>query len=378
MANIGQPNPKGKLPFLLRLNQVVRDNKEVYNRLDQSQVLRSINQNFWFAGYTQADYTVKSHTLLSIYHNYRFVKGKGFMSKQDFINEFYSTNRKQGEVAFDQLNVTLYDAYVENSKGDVTVDDKYKEYITTKLLNDVKNRIDILSRRIDGTMRDVDKAQVHANSLAAYLVMHRNFMISALHDRFKRRQYNLDLHMMEEGYYRSTGRFMINLIKNRHFALTQLLADYNQLEEYEQYAVRKVAYELMLVAASTIVASSIAMLVDGDDDYDNWVSQSITYLAMRSAFEFRTMYNPLEFIALIKSPTAAFTALDNASSLINLFNPMSYMGDRTPFTIIDRGSYKGMPVILRNIIKVTPFRSIFEAGDPESKRNYLQNQLMNF
>ena len=92
---------------------------------------------------------------------------------------------------------------------------------------------------------------------------------------------------------------------------------------------------------------------------------------MRSAFEFRTMYNPLEFLALIKSPTAAFTTFDNASSIINLLNPASYVGDRTPFTIIDRGSYKGMPVILRNIIKVTPFRSIFEAGDPEAKRNYL-------
>ena len=378
MANIGNPSPKGKLPFLMRLNQVVKDNQETYNRLDQSTALRAINQNFWFMGYTQSDYTVKSHTLLSIYHNYRFVKEVGFMSKQEYINRFYPTDRKKGANEFDQLEVTLYDAYQESDKGDVAIKKEYEQYITTKLLDDVKNRIEVLSRRIDGTMREVDKAQVHANSLASYLVMHRNFMISALHDRFKRRQYNLDLHMMEEGYYRSTGRFLANVIKNRHFALTQLLADYDQLQEYEQYGVKRVAQELALIAASTTVAIAIASLVDGDDDYDNWLMQSITYIAMRSAFEFRTMYNPLEFLALIKSPTAAFTTFDNASSIINLFNPASYVGDRTPFTIIDRGSYKGMPVILRNIIKVTPFRSIFEAGDPEAKRNYLQNQLMNF
>nr|UVX60329.1 MAG: hypothetical protein [Bacteriophage sp.] len=82
MANIGNPIPNGKIPYLLMLNQVVKDNRELFDRLDQSQVLRSINQNFWFAGYTQADYTVKSHTLLSIYHNYRFVDGEGFLSKQ--------------------------------------------------------------------------------------------------------------------------------------------------------------------------------------------------------------------------------------------------------------------------------------------------------
>lgn len=378
MQNIGNPNPKGRLPYLLMLNQVVKDNRELFDRLDQSQVLRSINQNFWFAGYTQSDYTVKSHTLLSIYHNYRLVDNEGFMSKQQYIDKFYPNDRKKGAVEFKQLTTTLYDAYIELPNGDVVVDDKYKSLITDRLLNDVRNRIEIISRRIDGTIREVDKAAVHANAMASYLVLHRNFMISALHDRFKPKQYNLDLQTIEEGYYRSTGRFLKNIIANRHFAIKQLLADYNNMQEYEQYAVRRVLNELVLITASTAVALVIASVVDGDDDYDTWLTQSITYLAMRSAFEFRTMYNPFEFMALIKSPTAAFNWFDNISSFINLINPASYIGDRTPFTIIDRGVYKGMPVILKNIIKVTPFKSIIEAQDPKSKRNYLQNQLMNF
>lgn len=378
MQNIGNPNPKGRLPYLLMLNQVVKDNRELFDRLDQSQVLRSINQNFWFAGYIQSDYTVKSRILLSIYHNYRLVDNEGFMSKQQYIDKFYPNDRKKGAVEFKQLTTTLYDAYIELPNGDVVVDDKYKSLITDRLLNDVRNRIEIISRRIDGTIREVDKAAVHANAMASYLVLHRNFMISALHDRFKPKQYNLDLQTIEEGYYRSTGRFLKNIIANRHFAIKQLLADYNNMQEYEQYAVRRVLNELVLIAASTVVALTIASIVDGDDDYDTWLTQSITYLAMRSAFEFRTMYNPFEFMALIKSPTAAFNWFDNISSFINLINPASYIGDRTPFTIIDRGVYKGMPVILKNIIKVTPFKSIVEAQDPKSKRNYLQNQLMNF
>lgn len=378
MANIGNPDPKGKLPYLLALNQVVKDNHEIFDRLDQSQVLRSINQNFWFAGYTQSDYTVKSHTVISIYHNYRLVNGEGFMSKTQYIDKFYPNNRKAGAVAFKQLKTTLYDAYIENDNGDVSINNKYQKYITDKLLNDVTNRINILTRRIDGTIREIDKAAVHASSIASYLVMHRNFMVSALQDRFKKKQYNLDLGVMEEGYYRSTGRFLRNVIGNKHFALSQLLADYDNMQEYEQYAVRRVLYELLLFAGSTSVAITLASIVDGDDDYDNWITQSITYLAMRSAFEFRTMYNPFELISLIKSPTAAFNWFDNLSSFINLINPFTYTGDRTPFTIIDRGVYKGMPVILKNIIKVTPFKSAFEAQDPKSKRNYLQNQLMNF
>lgn len=373
MANIGNPVPKGKLSYLMQLNQVIKDNKEIFDRLDESQVLRSINQNFWFAGYTQSDYTVKSHTVISIYHSYRFVDGEGFMTKQQYIDKFNSNSTK-----FEQLPVTLYDVFKEDENGDIKVQDKYKQYVNDKLQNEVRNRINILTQRIDGTLREIDKAAVHANAIASYIVLHRNFMISALHDRFKRRQFNLDLGVEEEGYYRSTGRFLKNVIGQRHFAIAQLLADYDNLKEYEQYAVRRTLNELVLITASTAVALVMASIVDGDDEYDTWLTQSITYLAMRSAFEFRTMYNPFEFMSLIKSPTAAFNWFDNASSFINLMNPASYVGDRTPFTIIDRGPYKGLPVILKNIIKVTPIKSIIEATDPKAKRNYLQNQLMNF
>lgn len=373
MANIGNPIPKGKLAYLLQLNQVVKDNREIFDRLDQSQVLRAINQNFWFAGYNQSDYTVKSHTVISIYHSYRFVEGEGFMTKQQYINKYNSDSTK-----FEQLSTTLYDVFTEDKDGNIKVQNKYKQFVTDKLQNEVRNRINILTQRIDGTLREIDKAAVHANSIASYIVLHRNFMISALHDRFKRKQFNLDLGVEEEGYYRSTSKFLKNVIGQRHFAMAQLLADYNNLKDYEQYAVRRVLNELVLIAASTTVALAIATIVDGDDEYDIWLNQSITYLAMRSAFEFRTMYNPFEFISLIKSPTAAFNWFDNASSFINLINPASYVGDRTPFTIIDRGPYEGLPVILKNIIKVTPFKSIMEATDPKAKRNYLQNQLMNF
>ena len=373
MENIGNPVPNDKLSYLMLLNQVVRDNREVFNRIDQSQVLRSINNNFWYLGYTQSDYFVKSHTLMCVYHNYRLVDGK-FMSKAEFINTYYPSDKKTGEAAFKQLEITAFDAYNE----DGTVKEEYKSRVTTKLMNDIKNRIDVLSKRIDGTLREVDKAQIHANFLGQYVIMHKNFMIQGLHDRFKKKQFNLDTQMEEDGYYRSMARFLRNIIGNRHFGLTQLLADYNQLQEYEQYAVRRVLHEMALFTSATLLALSLATLVDGDDDYDNWIMQSITYLALRSAFEFRTMYNPMEFFSLIKSPTAAFTWFDNASAFINLFNPFSYIGSGGPFAIIDRGVYEGMPRILRNIIKVTPIRSIIEAGDPESKRSYLQNQLMSF
>nr|DAQ45608.1 MAG TPA: hypothetical protein [Caudoviricetes sp.] len=79
-------------------------------------MLRAINQNFWFAGYNQSDYTVKSHTVISIYHSYRFVEEEGFMTKQQYINKFNSDSTK-----FEQLSTTLYDVFTEDKDGNIKV-----------------------------------------------------------------------------------------------------------------------------------------------------------------------------------------------------------------------------------------------------------------
>lgn len=378
MTNTGNPIPTNLTAFLMQYNQVVKDNQEIFDRLDQSVVLRALNQNFWYLGYTQSDYYVKSHTLLSVYHSYKFIDGEGFMNRNEYVNKFYPNDRKRGKSVFNQLQTsTLYDAY-ELKDGVGKVKNKYQKYVPTKLENDVKNKIEIIAKRIDGTLRDIDKSKIHINAITAYLTQHRNFMISGLHDRFKGKQYNQDLGVIEDGAFRSCWRFLGNIIGKKHFTLSQLLADYDNLQDYEQYAIQKVLHDITLAASASIVALTLAAIVDGDDDFDNWFTQEAVYLALRSAFEFRTMYNPMEFMSLIKSPTAAFSYFDNQWGVLGIFNPFNYIYAKSPFDTVDRGVYKGMPRILRTLIKVTPAKNIIEAADPKAKRNYLQNQLMSF
>ena len=55
--------------------------------------------------------------------------------------------------------------------------------------------------------------------------------------------------------------------------------------------------------------------------------------------------------------------------------PNYFSDNSSPFKEISTGAYKGMPKLLRNFIKVTPFKNVIEASDPKAKRKYLDNQL---
>jgi hypothetical protein len=147
------------------------------------------------------------------------------MNKQQFIKNNYPADPKKGAVAFKQLKTTLYDVYIKD-EGDNKwkVDPKYKKYIDTKFENLVKNKINTLASKIDGNLSDTDRSAIHANTYAQFLVMHRNFMIVGLQDRFKHKQYNYNTGEVEEGMYRTVGRFIQSeFSQGKLFALRQLL-----------------------------------------------------------------------------------------------------------------------------------------------------------
>lgn len=382
-GNIGNVNHENKLSMIMQYNQVTRSNQETFDRLDNSSVLRAINQHFWYNGYTAGDFVVKSQILLSVYHNYKFVDTdgfKGFLNKTEYINRFYPEDKVKGEEAWKKVNTILYDAY-EVKDGKLTVKNKYKQYVTKDLENRIKNRIDTVATRIDGNLSDTDRSAIHANAYAQFLVMHRNFMIAGLQDRLKKRQYNYNTGEIEEGMYRTVGRLLINSFKDGKLrVLRQLMANYRNMEQWEQYNVKKTILEISNALALSLAVSLLMIpLADDDERKDDWFMQSVTYLSMRSAFEFRTLYNPLELTALLNSPSAAFSSINNAASMLKLLWIPNYFGDRSPFSQVKSGAYEGMPIVLRNFIKLSPFKNLVEFPNTETvrnKRNYLENQLM--
>lgn len=135
----------------------------------------------------------------------------------------------------------------------------------------------------------------------------------------------------------------------------------------------------MNIALWSVAIAPFFVFLAEDGGDDDWGLQAMAYLSMRISFEFRSLYNPLELTNLLNSPSAAVSTLGLLFNMIKLIFPGTYLRENGIFSDVKSGAYKGWPRILRNIIKMTPAKNVYEFFSTqgiENKRTYLENQLM--
>ena len=383
-ANIGNVNNKDKVSLLMQLLQISRSNQETFDRLDQSRVLRGINQHFWYNGYSAGDFCVKGQLMLAVLHSYKLVDGE-FLTEEQYVAR--STDKNAARKHFKALQTTLYDM-MDVVDGDIKiVAPEALKQATQRALTKAQKKIQVLAARIDGNITDTDRAMIHQGVLTKFLTMHRNFMIVGLQERLKKKQFNYSTGTMEGGVYADFLRYFSTVCKCFGQIFTQgninfignCLSQYKELDTIEQYNVRRTFLDLMNIALWSVAIAPFFVFLAEDGGDDDWGLQAMAYLSMRISFEFRSLYNPLELTNLLNSPSAAVSTLGLLFNMIKLIFPGTYLRENGIFSDVKSGAYKGWPRILRNIIKMTPAKNVYEFFSTqgiENKRTYLENQLM--
>lgn len=369
-AGIGNPIPNTKILALLELNGVSQVAEENYKRLNQTRCIRFLNQHFWYGGYSLADFLVKSKIVTAIYFNYKFIPEAGkFMSKDKFINTYYQNDNKAGKLAWKAYNETLYNAY-DFSNGELKIKDKYKKYIDSNFLNLVRNTSRTVSARIDGVINETDKTALHASLFGKAFLIHRNWMLDGIQNRFKHRMYNYLTDTIEEGYYRSFGRYIANSFKmmKSKSSLNMLkifLSQYQSLTAQEKYNIKKVLLELVY---GNLILLPLAVLtrLAADDEPDNWEKNATAYMVARIRFEMMAFYGMGEIISLLNSPTAATSIVENSQAVITLLLPnMQWFNDD------DYGQ-----TLVNKATKITPVKGILGIQYPRQKMLYMEKEMM--
>lgn len=383
IKNVGKANNKNKVLCYLEFLGVVRDNEQTFSKLNQSRLLRALNQHYWYFGHEIGDIITKGKLALSVafFNKYDPETGK-FVNKNQFLRKF--KDRKKGKAAWNALNITFFDAF-EVKNNQLVVKPEYANIVDERTINKIKNTTKQIATRIDTQLTDLDKSKLHSTLIGQLLLIYRNFILVNLQTKFlTKRQFNYSTGMWSEAQIPAAFSYLgrhwaenISFLRKHFFdqkkidQLRELYKDhYDELDDYEKGCLKRVTYEFLFSTLGFWLISSIIRAI-ADEDRDNWWKQEAAYLTLRASLETRGNVLPIEVFNMLNTPTAAWSTLQ-------------YWGDLTtvalqdPTEEINKGPYRGLNRLQRSLIKATPLRSIYEARDPRSKLEYYDNLISIF
>lgn len=372
IKNIGKANNKNKVLCYLEFLGVVRDNEQTFSKLNQSRLLRALNQHYWYFGHEIGDIITKGKLALSVafFNKYDPETGK-FVNKNQFLRKF--KDKKKGKAAWKALNITFFDAF-EVKDNQLVVRPEYAKIVDEKTLNRIKNTTKQIATRIDTQLTDLDKSKLHSTLIGQLLLIYRNFILVNLQTKFlTKRQFNYSTGMWSEAQIPAAYEYLKRhyFDKSKIDQLKELYKDhYDELDDYEKGCLKRVTYELLFSTLGFWLISSIIRAI-ADEDRDNWWKQEAAYLTLRASLETRGNVLPIEVFNMLNTPTAAWSTLQYWGDLITV-------ALQDPTEEINKGPYRGLNRLQRSLIKATPLRSIYEARDPRSKLEYYDNLISIF
>lgn len=199
-----------------------------------------------------------------------------------------------------------------------------------------------INQRMHGIYNTIDKNAVQRISIGRMGMLFRKWIKPSLNRRFGSATYNYDMQSWVEGYYRTSWRFINQLIHELKEGQINLIANFNNLMDTEKANIIRAITE---VAHFLAVAVSLMLLGDRDKDEDNWGLNMLEYQLRRLYTELGAMIpgQPMvsEGLKIVKSPAAGVNTIEDILNLIGILNPFNYEYFGGEDAILQSGRYKG-------------------------------------
>ena len=199
-----------------------------------------------------------------------------------------------------------------------------------------------INQRMHGIYNKADRSAVQRLAIGRMGIMFRKWIKPSLNRRFKSATYNYDLQAWTEGYYNTTGRFMLQLARDLRETQFNIAARWNELTPTEKANIRRALTEVSHFLAIAMVIG----LIEWSDDKDRpWLVRMAEYQARRLYTELGALIPGKSMISeglkIIKSPAAGVYTVENILDLLGLMNPMNYEVFAGEEAILQSGRYKG-------------------------------------
>lgn len=221
-----------------------------------------------------------------------------------------------------------------------------------------------INQRMHGIYNKADRSAVQRLAIGRMGMMFRKWIKPSLNRRFKSATYNYDLDAWTEGYYRTSGRFLLQLARDLRETQFNLAARWNELTPTEKANIRRALTE----TGHFLAVMAIIGLIEWSDDRDRpWLVRMVEYQARRLYTELGAMIpgKPMisEGLKIIKSPAAGVNTIENMLDLTKLLNPWNYMDE------LQSGRYEGHSTAYKSFFEspIIPMnRTIYRGLHPET------------
>ena len=263
--------------------------------------------------------------------------------------------------------VNLYDAFEVKGPNQLELKEGYE--FSEDSLNDFKIKLKGINKRLHGIYNEIDRSAIQQYSLGRAALLFRKFIKPGFNRRWNKKDFNYELGHHTEGYYRTGGRFWINLIKDMRKYGFSLTKNFEKLTPEEKANVIRFNYEVVSLLALTLLAAAVESGLDDDDDY---LVTMLAYQMNRLQTEMMFFWNPTELPKLLKSPAAGVDMLNTTIGLITKsFDLNSIFSDDPFIREYKSGPNAGDTYFWHSLKKTVPIVDTVEDWfDPDEKLKY--------
>ena len=371
LLDTGSLDSNDKLSLFIEYFDVTQDNGRKYKnaKYRKGKIGRVVNTNLLYSGLMIGEDYLASTTALALANNFKVKNTK--TNKTENLWDAYEVKYR------DPANKTgaylaLKDGYVKMNGMPITAEDEQK----------FMNKVAATNFELQGIYNQDDKSAIQSTALGALVMMYRKWIAPALKRRYGDVHYDHLKEQYEEGYWRTTGRYVAdsiqNIIREGEGLISSWTINYDKMTDYEKSNIAKALRESGIIAG---VVFSIALLekLPPDDDENKtlaWFDQMLLYQLYRLRNEIGSQApTPLfvkETLRLLESPFAAVEPLKNMLELYKLALPSSYI------TEVKNGPYKGHTKAYKYIWDLPPLclaKHWQRFKDPSSMINFYRNDM---
>lgn len=207
------------------------------------------------------------------------------------------------------------------------------------------NKSKSINQRMNGIYNYEDRCAAQAYAWGRIGLMFRKWIKPSLNRRYASLNYNFDVEEWEEGFYTTTGRFFMQLVKDLKRGQLDIITSYKNLDPREQANLMRFAVEVgqfISVCAAFAILKDVKKNADDDDDAlaKSWWFNQLLYQTRRLESEIgsQMIINPQmiqEAFNILKSPAACVNTWEGVANMAQLMVPSNYT------KTLQTGRYKG-------------------------------------